>query len=144
MTRKRITYEAAGGVLTRGEEVLVLIRPARDEVRLPKGHVDEGETAEETALREMAEESGYDDVEIVADLGTQLVVFTYRNVDYRRIEHYFLMHPRSLRQHPRPPADEAQFIPIWLPWEEAEAALTFEAERSWVRRAKAAEEEQHR
>ncbi len=139
MARKTITYEAAGGVVTRGDEVLLLIRPERDEVRLPKGHVDAGERPEETALREVAEESGYADLEIVADLGTQLVAFVYEGRDYRRTEHYFLMHLRSLRQSPRPPEDEAQFIPAWVPWDEAESALTFEAERLWLRRAREAE-----
>ena len=137
MARKTITYDAAGGVVTRGDEVLLLIRPERDEVRLPKGHVDVGERPEEAALREVAEESGYADLEIVADLGTQLVAFTYRGTDYRRTEHYFLMRLRSPRRRPRPPEDEAQFIPTWVPWDEAEAALTFEAERIWLRRARA-------
>ena len=31
---------------------------------------------------------------------------------------------------------ERQFKPEWLAWDEALAALTFEAEREWVRRAK--------
>ncbi len=136
--RKTITYEAAGGVLTDGERVLVLIRPQRDEVRLPKGHIDAGESPAQAALREVAEESGYDDLAIAAPLGEQLVAYTYRGADYRRTEHYFLMHLRSAHEAPRPAADRAQFIPIWLPWDEAERALTFEAERLWVQRARRA------
>jgi ADP-ribose pyrophosphatase YjhB (NUDIX family) len=40
---------------------MLLIRPSRDEVRLPKGHVEAGETLRAAALREVAEETGYDD-----------------------------------------------------------------------------------
>ena len=36
-------YEAAGGVVARDGKVLLLWRPARDEIRLPKRHVEPGE-----------------------------------------------------------------------------------------------------
>ena len=51
------------------DKLLVLERPARGEVRLPKGHVEPGEAPREAALREVREEAGYADLEIVADLG---------------------------------------------------------------------------
>ena len=44
-------YTAAGGVVTDGEMVLVLLRPSRAEIRLPKGHVEGFETVEEGANR---------------------------------------------------------------------------------------------
>ncbi|HOT92742.1 MAG TPA: NUDIX domain-containing protein [Anaerolineae bacterium] len=133
-----ITYSAAGGVLTNPAmtEVLLLIRPARDEVRLPKGHVEPGEDIAHTALREVTEETGYDDLEIVADLGEQLVAFSLGNSMVRRIEHYFLMRTRSLHQINRPADDEQQFFTIWVSWDEVIPNLTFEAEQEWIRRAR--------
>ncbi|RLC98140.1 MAG: hypothetical protein DRI77_05730, partial [Chloroflexi bacterium] len=108
------------------------------EVRLPKGHVDPGETARETALREVREESGYADLTIEADLGTQVVEFDYDGRHVVRSERYFLM---TLADDASPPgAGEEQFEPAWLNWDEALAALTFEAEREWVRRARAMNE----
>ncbi len=136
--KKSIVYNAAGGVVMDGQKVLLLIRPARDEVRLPKGHIEADEQPAEAALREIAEESGYDDLEIVADLGEQLVVFTRHGDDYRRTEHYYLMRLRSPHQIERPPRDVEQFVPIWLPLDEAKTALTFAAERAWVERAERA------
>jgi len=60
-----------GGVVVHGDCVLVLRRPGRGEVRLPKGHVEPGESPQETALREVREESGCTGLEVRADLGTQ-------------------------------------------------------------------------
>lgn len=128
-------YLAAGGVVVDEDRVLVLRRPSRDEVRLPKGHVELGETPREAALRETREESGYNALGIAADLGTQVVSFDHQGRHVIRDERYFVM--RLLRRSRLPPATgEAQFEPQWLPWEDALEALSFEAEREWVRRAR--------
>ncbi|BAM01987.1 MULTISPECIES: NUDIX hydrolase [Caldilinea] len=129
-------YDSAGGVVIddRGR-MLLLDRPTRREVRLPKGHVDPGETPEETALRETREESGYADLEIIADLGAQVVKFTFQGDDFVRTEHYFLMRLLSDRTIPRTRKDEAQFSPVWAPLEEAVQRLTFEAEQQFAQRA---------
>lgn len=139
----RISYTASGGVLTNAEgtHVLLLIRPERDEVRLPKGHVEPGEAPGDAALREVAEETGYDDLEIIADLGEQLVAFPLGDKVVRRTEHYFLLRARTLHQTERPQLDDQQFFTIWVSWDEAPTHLTFEAEQVWLRRARQAMEQ---
>jgi len=131
-----------GRFLGSPHRVLVLRRPSRGEVRLPKGHVEKGESPQEAALREVAEESGYTDLEILSDLGHQTVEFDYKGVHVVRDERYFLMHLRSHRQIERHAGEhvrgESQFIPDWLDWDQALSELTFEAEREWVRRARRA------
>ena len=127
-------YVAAGGIVVRDGDVLVLERSKQDEIRLPKGHVEPGETPRETALRETAEESGYRSVRIRDDLGVQEVMFTRRRRRVLRAERYFLMHLADPRE--RPTNGEAQFDPVWLPLEKALDLLTFEAERDWLRRAR--------
>ena len=138
---RAIRYQAAGGVVVDAHRVLILRRPSRDEVRLPKGHIEKGESAQETALREVAEESGYGDVEILADLGHQTVEFGYRDAHVIRDEHYFLMALYGSQQAERE-KKELQFIPDWLDWDEALSALTFEVEQEWVRRAREAHAQQ--
>jgi len=128
-------YTAAGGVIARAERVLVLRWPSRDEVRLPKGHVEPGETVREAALREASEETGYLDLDIVADLGRQRVAFEDRGRRVVRTERYYLMVVPGGGPEPRGDG-EAKFDPAWLGWDEALETLTFEAEREWLRRAR--------
>ena len=136
---RTVTYVSAGGVIAIGEWVLVLRRPSRNEVRLPKGHVEEGESLEEAALREAAEETGYAELEIVASLGQQVVEYDLKDEHVIRQEHCFLMRigePRDAgERRGRQGLGEKQFTPDWLSWEEATAQLSYEAEREWLRRA---------
>lgn len=131
-------YATGGGVVVDGNQILLLERPKRNEIRLPKGHIDPGETAEQAALREVAEETGYADLEILHDLGERVVEFEHNGDHYRRAEHYFVMGLRSHLRRPRPPADEAQFRVWWTSAEIAVLALTFPAEQAVVEAALAA------
>jgi 8-oxo-dGTP pyrophosphatase MutT (NUDIX family) len=127
-------YTAAGGVVVHAGRVLVLRRPSRGEVRLPKGHVEPGETLPDAALRETCEESGYAGLILGDDLGEQIVEFDHRGKHYVRTERYFVM---ALPEDGAVvSASESQFEPEWLTWDEALSALTYEAEREWVRRAR--------
>ena len=131
-------YTAAGGVIIHDGQLLLLDRPSRGEVRLPKGHVDPGESHETAALRETVEETGLADLRIVADLGMQTVEYDYQGVHYRRTEHYFLLDKVGDGQRPRPPKDAEQFRPFWAPLDQAVALLTYPAEQEMARRAIAA------
>jgi 8-oxo-dGTP pyrophosphatase MutT (NUDIX family) len=135
-------YASAGGVVAdgSGKNVLVLLRPnrlrpdGRPEVRLPKGHIEPGESRLQAALREVREEAGLSDLETVADLGHQIVEFDSQGRHYVRDESYFLLTlGNSLPTQAGQP--ETQFECLWLAWEEALARLTFAAEREWVQRA---------
>ncbi len=130
-------YRAAGGVVVDPHgRVLVLLRPAQREVRLPKGHIEPGEDAWATARREIAEEAGLPSEALrpLAHLGTAPVGFLHQGTLVWRHEQYFLVRWQGGRSQP----PEAQFIPLWLTWPQAEQALTFAAERAWLRRAQAA------
>jgi 8-oxo-dGTP pyrophosphatase MutT (NUDIX family) len=124
-------YAAAGGVVVNQDRVLILHRPSASDIRLPKGEIEAGESAQEAALREVSEETGYADLEIIEDLGAQTVSFEYRDKYVHRDERYFLMHLRSLDQIERPIKD-MQLIPVWTSWDEALNALSFEEERRWI------------
>ncbi len=128
-------YSAAGGLVIHAGNMLLLDRPSRQEIRLPKGHIDPGETPEVTALRETAEESGYNDLVILTDLGSQTVEFEHENRHVIRTEFYFLMRLVSERQILRSPHDAAQFQVRWAPMEQAVDLLTYPPEKFVARKA---------
>jgi len=133
---RKIYYQAAGGVVVHEGKVLLLERPSREEVRLPKGHIETGESPSDAALREVHEETGYANLQVVADLGTQRVQFTdpYRERQVTRDERFFLMRLQDEQLLERA-GGEKQFEPIWVSTLDTVPRLTFEAEREFVRRA---------
>lgn len=132
---KTIRYKSAGGVIIADGKMLLLDRPSRNEVRLPKGHIEAGETIEAAAVREVIEETGYADPVIVADLGEQVVEFDYKGKHYVRTEYYYLMHLTSDRQIARNPQDAADFCIRWSPLASAMDELTYAAEQAVAQKA---------
>lgn len=145
MKSKTKYHRTAGGVVVNDSgEVLVLRRTvARDgalvhEVRLPKGHIDAGESETAAAMREVGEESGYWDVAIMADLGMAHSSFTFKGKQRERDERYFLMCLTRPERGPAAPegTEEALFEPEWLPLGEAPGSMTYASERDFVERAR--------
>jgi 8-oxo-dGTP pyrophosphatase MutT (NUDIX family) len=137
--RKPIRYEAAGGVVIRdqGAWFLLLERPGHKELRLPKGHIEPGETREQAAVREVQEETGYAEVTILADLGS----YTHTFYDYlkdrevTRTESFFLMRLESERAYTGPQYAHEKFQCKWVKREEVERLTAYESEREFIRRA---------
>lgn len=78
----------AGGIVFRrnqaGEVEILLIQDSKDRWTIPKGHIEEGEKASETARREITEEVGLKEMKIMDWLGKI-------NFRYRRGTHLVLM-----------------------------------------------------
>lgn len=70
----------AGGIVWRRNErgviEVLLIQDAKDRWTIPKGHIEEGETAKETAEREIREETGLQEMKMQHWLGK--INFRYR------------------------------------------------------------------
>src|SRR5439155_11302123 len=95
---------------------------------LPKGTPDPGETVEETALREVGEETGLE-VRIVAPLPSIQYTFVQSGTRIHKTVHYFLMDPvgGDLARH------DHEFERVrWVSFDEAPALLTFATERALV------------
>jgi 8-oxo-dGTP pyrophosphatase MutT (NUDIX family) len=126
---------SAGGVLVVGDRVVVLVKRLNSEVRLPKGRCDAGETAAQAALREVAEETGFGDLGLRRELGALTTEYTSGGRRLRRSATFFQMELRSWRRCARDVRDAHRFAVLWMPVGEALAALTFEDEREFLRRA---------
>lgn len=61
---------SAGGVVTNDEGKVLVVSQHGTSWSLPKGHIDPGENALDAARREIYEESGIRDLELIRELGT--------------------------------------------------------------------------
>jgi 8-oxo-dGTP pyrophosphatase MutT (NUDIX family) len=135
---RNATATSAGGIVIRYEEgvpqlVVGSRRREPDGVTwtLPKGTPQSGETVEETALREVAEETGLQ-VRITEPLDSIEYWFVQRGTRIHKTVHYFLMEPTGgdLASH------DHEFDQVrWLALQDAPGLLTFETERALVGRA---------
>lgn len=87
---------SAGGVVYRrgehGTEIVLCGRSHEGLWALPKGTPESGESIEQTALREVSEETGLG-VEIVGDLGSIAYGFARHGVRIEKLVYHFLMQP---------------------------------------------------
>jgi len=83
-----VREETAGGVVFRhnaqGQVEILMIQDAKGRWTVPKGHVEEGERYEETAMREVREETGLSHMQVLSHLGKT-------NFRYRREDKLILM-----------------------------------------------------
>jgi 8-oxo-dGTP pyrophosphatase MutT (NUDIX family) len=126
---------SAGGIVVsayreRPALVVGMRRRGRDSVTwtLPKGTPDPGESVEETALREVGEETGLE-VRILERLPSIEYDFVQDGTRIHKTVHYFLMEPvgGDLSRH------DAEFERVrWVPFDEAPGLLSFATERELV------------
>jgi 8-oxo-dGTP pyrophosphatase MutT (NUDIX family) len=134
---------SAGGVLVRtirGRPMVAAIRPnGRDKVwALPKGRIDDGETAAETAVREVREETGVEG-QVVEKLGDVRYVYTASwrgGVRIFKVVSFFLLRAGrgrigEIAEEMRIEVAEAR----WLPLDEAAQLLTYGGEREIAAKA---------
>ncbi len=135
---RNATATSAGGVVIRYEDGVpqLVVGSWRREPdgltwTLPKGTPQGVETIAQTALREVAEETGLQ-VRITSPLDSIEYWFVQRGTRIHKTVHYFLMEPvgGDLARH------DHEFESVrWLDVADAPVILTFETERALVTRA---------
>ena len=98
---------------------------------LPKGHVERGETTEQAAVREVAEETGIDG-RITARLGSVDYTFTVEGRRVHKRVHHYLMEAIGGEL-----SDEDVEVTevAWVPLQELDERLAYAGERRLVRKA---------
>jgi 8-oxo-dGTP pyrophosphatase MutT (NUDIX family) len=137
-----VTQVSAGGVVYRrasakGIEVAIVRVGPKNRWQIPKGLVEEGESAEATAVREVREEAGVEG-ELIAPLDA--IEYWYvgsergaERVRFHKRVHFFLLEYRSgdVADHDHE-VSEAR----WVPLGDAEHMLAFASEQKVMARAR--------
>jgi 8-oxo-dGTP pyrophosphatase MutT (NUDIX family) len=134
---------SAGGLIWRRESdgsiKVVLVRPAgRSTWVLPKGHLEEGETVEQAAVREAREETGLT-VGKIEPLGEISYVYSSRERNgttltriFKRV-HFFLMEHTG----GDPSAHDSEIDEVaWLNFDEALSRATHPSEQALIAKAR--------
>lgn len=126
---------SAGGVVLRGNEVLTLYVPDHEEIVFPKGTIENNESSEEAAIREVQEETGYH-VEILSPLDNHSYEFEEDGRHIRKTVHYYLMKLVDENEVPEPQFESHEnFENKWIITNDAMDLLTHEANKALLKRA---------
>jgi 8-oxo-dGTP pyrophosphatase MutT (NUDIX family) len=134
---------SAGGVLVRrlrGRWMVAAIRPAgrpHGLWALPKGQIDPGEHGEQTALREIAEETGVSGRSL-GKLGDVRYTFTWEGERIFKVVSFFLVRYETGKLGEIPAAFRHEVEEVrWLPLDDAPRVLAYQGERRMAERARA-------
>ncbi len=105
--------EAAGGVVrSRSGKVLVINR--RSKWDLPKGKIDDGETSQQAALREISEECGIHDMQIGKEITTTYHTYTLNGKPVlKKVIWYEVSYPGE-EENVKPQTEEDITEVLWL------------------------------
>lgn len=123
--------QAAGGIVWRNskavKEVAIVYRPSYGDWTLPKGHLDEGESWQDAAIREVREETNCD-----VKIGDFAGCLCYLVNNVPKIVLFW--HMFVVNEHPSESAME-QIQLLWLPINDALQKLDYPAEKKLLSKA---------
>jgi 8-oxo-dGTP pyrophosphatase MutT (NUDIX family) len=131
-TDRPLRETSYGGVVVRGDEVLVITPVGKRRVTgLPKGGPNPGESGEQTAAREVREETG-----VTATVREPLgdVNYWYRRGGrrvYKTVHFYLCDYVSGSTEDHDHEVENAR----WMPLEDARTALSYPGERALIERA---------
>ena len=143
---KEILRTAIRGIILR-DEMILLIRTAKGDLKFPGGGLEENEALEEALIREIREETGY--VNVVVQTGNRFGSYIERKLD--QFDKHTVFESRSIYMFTEVIGDERidvklddyeellQFQAEWIPIKEAiiqntYALLSEEEPNDWVER----------
>ena len=126
---KEIVREpTAGGIVFRptadSKDIeILLIQDSKNRWTIPKGHIEPGETAKQTAVREIGEESGLKEVEVISWLGK--IHFKYRRAEKLVLMTTQVYLVQSLDKNERPTKEKWMNGIRWFTFSEALDAIEY-------------------
>lgn len=132
---------SAGGVAVKVEDGVAFVacigrrnRSGRLEWCLPKGHIEEGETAEQAAVREVAEETGIAS-EVIQSLGVIDYWFTGDDRRVHKKVHHFLLEAVGGHITTENDPDHEAEVAAWIRIDELHSRLAYPNERKMAQTA---------
>ncbi|MFT8356556.1 MAG: NUDIX hydrolase [Bifidobacterium aquikefiri] len=127
-------YSAGGLIFNEMQQVAIIARHSRSghlEWCLPKGHIEKGETPEQTAVREVHEETGILG-EVLESIATIDYWFTGTNQRIHKLVHHFVLRQTggylTVEGDPDHEAEQA----AWVSFNDLESVLSYPNERKIV------------
>jgi 8-oxo-dGTP pyrophosphatase MutT (NUDIX family) len=116
-----------------GAALFLLIRDSYSNWGFPKGHLEQGEAAEDAALREVREETGLGELSLRGTIDTIDWYFRFRGRLIHKVCHFFLMETEQADTWPQ----RAEGITAcqWATYDEASVAISYANARQVLRRA---------
>jgi 8-oxo-dGTP pyrophosphatase MutT (NUDIX family) len=138
MSKRRAELEvSAGGIVFRRQPDdgprFLLIRDSYDNWGFPKGHLEDGESPAEAALRETIEETGLEHVVLQGPIRVIDWHFRFRGRHIHKYCHFFLF--ESPAGEPAPQTAEGITACQWRSLDEALEALSYDNARGVLKRA---------
>jgi 8-oxo-dGTP pyrophosphatase MutT (NUDIX family) len=124
--------ESAGGVVLNSKGEVLVVNQHGNSWSLPKGHLDKGEDALTAARREIREESGVDDLELLDKLGTyerfRIGLDKPEDRSSKKRITLFLFRTPQMKLNPADPENPQA---LWVPREKVAELLTHEKDKQF-------------
>lgn len=127
-------YSAGGLIFNDDDEVAIIARHSRSghlEWCLPKGHIEKGETPEQTAVREVHEETGILG-KVTGSIATIDYWFTGSEERVHKLVHHYVLHQTAGHLTVSGDPDHEAEDAAWVPFDKLTSILSYPNERRIV------------
>lgn len=131
-------YAAGGYVVDKKNNKLLLIKITHNnktEISIPKGHIDKGEDALNTARREIAEETGYKNLKLIKKLPPDKYQYIAKNGQkINKIVYQFLFELVDDKQEEQNLDEYEKIKPIWVSLAKAQKIAEYDNVKETIKK----------